>query len=72
MERNTRTQVAIYETAAAQTLEAPSQRFYASFATHNPQVPFLKVTVVARSRTQAKAIAREMVRPLGLSQPEID
>ncbi len=72
MERNTRTQVAIYETEAAQTLEAPSQRFYASFPTHLPHVPFVEVTVVARSRQQAKQIAREVVAPLGLSHAEID
>ena len=72
MERNTRTQIAIYETAAAQTLEAPSQRFYASFATHRIDVPFVEVTVVACSRQQAKQIAREVVAPLGLNHAEID
>ncbi len=72
MERNTRTQVAIYATEAAQALEATSQRFYAAFTTRNPSVPFVEVTVVCRSRTQAKAIARELVAPLGLQQAEID
>jgi hypothetical protein len=66
-----RTQVAIYESEAAQTPNAPSERFYASFATHRTDVPFV-VTVVARSRQQAKQLASELVRPLGLSHAEID
>ncbi len=48
------------------------ERFFASFATHRIDVPYVEVTVVARSRQQAKQIARELVAPLGLSHPEID
>ncbi len=72
MERNTRTQVAIHESEAAQTPNAPSERFYASFATHRTDVPYVEVTVVARSRQQAKQIARTMMQPIGLQECEID
>ncbi len=49
-----------------------NERFYAAFTTHNPRVPFVEVTVVCRSRKQAKAIARELVAPLGLTIMELD
>ncbi len=52
--------------------ETRNQRFFASFATHRIDVPYVEVTVVARSRQQAKQIAREVVRPLGLHSLEVD
>ena len=72
MERNTRTQVAIYASEAAQTPNAPSERFYAAFQTFNPRAPFVEVTVIAATRVEAKRLAESIVAPIGLSHAEID
>ena len=67
-----RNQVAIYHDEAERMTDSRTERFYASFQTRNPAVPFVEVTVVAGSRVEAKRLAEKAVAGIGLSGAEID
>ncbi len=60
------------ERRSARLQRSGQERFWASFPTSNPSVPFVEFTIVARTPSDAKRIAKEAAIPLGLKKVRID